>query len=206
MIRAAVIIGALLNLALTGCCPITSLHPLATPGEATFDARLVGTWYGGSTDNDGAFLHFGKGFANSTQVLVVKHKPNGLMDQVSFPVFISRVQKQYYINIDLQQLRLKETSGYNGFILVKYHFPDTDTLVFSDMDETKLTHAINNHQVAGEITYAEETPSRGGQKTPPGKIDCVRVTDTSENLRKFLTSKEAEQLFTPYMTLKRIKP
>ena len=206
MIRTAVIIGALLSLALIGCCPTTSLHPLGTPGEATFDHRLVGTWYGGSSENDGAFLHFGKGLANQTQVLVVKHKSNGLMDQVSFPVLINRLQKQYYINIDLQQLRIRETSGYNGFIIVKYHFPDADTLVFSDMDETRLTNAINHHQVAGEITYEEETPPKAGEKTPPGKIDCVRLTDTSENLRKFLNSKEAEQLFTPYMTLKRVKP
>lgn len=206
MIRTAIIIGVWLSVAVTGCCPITSLHPLGTPDEAIFDPRIAGTWYGGSTANDGAFVHFGKGPGNRTQVLVVEHKPDGLMEQVTFPVFISRVDDQFFMNIDLQQLKLKEVNGHSGYVLVKYHLPDADTLVFCEMDEKKLARAVTESRVAGEITYEKPTAAAADEQMPPEKIDCVRLTDTTGNLRKFMASKDADQLFLPYMTLKRVKP
>lgn len=206
MIRSAIIIGVWLSVALTGCCPTTSLHPLGTPDQAVFDPRIAGTWHGGSTANDGAFLHFGKGSGNLTQVLVVEHKPDGQMEQAAFPVFISRVDDQFFMNIDLQQLKLKEISGHSGYVLVKYHLPDADTLVFSEMDEKKLARAVTESRVAGEITYEKAASPTTGEQMSPEKIDCVRLTDTTGNLRKFMASKDAGQLFVPYMTLKRIKP
>lgn len=68
------IICAVASLLAIACCPVTSLHPLVRPSEAVFDARLAGTWQGGSSAEDTAIIHIGKGPDRQTLVLAVEHK------------------------------------------------------------------------------------------------------------------------------------
>lgn len=206
MPRLAIAIALLLGAALDACCPVTSLHPLGNPQEAVYDTRLTGAWHGAASENDVGIIHIGKGPGNQTQVLVVAHKKDGQMEQIAFPVFIDRIQENYYMNIHLQQLEMKEAKAYQGYVLLQYRLPDADTLILSQIDEKVLADAINAKRITGEITYEDESPAAAKDKTHEKKIECVRTTDTMENLRKFVASKNNEQLFVPYMTLKRLSP
>lgn len=198
MIRAILIVNVLLSIFLAACCPVTSMHPLCKPADALFDARLAGAWHGGAIENDTGIIHFGKGPDNQTLVLAVEHKNDHTMQQFTFPVFISHIAEQYYMTIPLKTLGMAAAQKYQGYVIVQYQLTDPNTLVFSDIDDKALAQAITAKQINGEVSYEEE---ENGTK----KVECVHMTDSTERLRKWLTSTKSKTLFRPYMTLKRIK-
>lgn len=197
MIRSIFIANILLSLFLVACCPVTSMHPLCKPADAVFDSRLAGAWHGGSSDNDSGIIHFGKGSGNQTLVLAVEHKTDLTMQRFTFPVYTSCVAQQHYMTIPLKTLEMKAAEKYQGYVIVKYQLPDPDTLIFSDIDQNDLAQAISANKIKGDISYEKDNGTQ--------KVECVRMTDSPEKLRKWFASEKAKTLFRPYMTLKRIK-
>ena len=206
MPRFTSILCASLCIILVSCCPITSQHPLGKPAEAKFDERLAGAWYGGSSEHDKGVFHFGKGTGNETLVLAVEHKPDKAMETATFPVFSHTINKRHYLNIPLATLNIEDVKKYHytGYITIQYQLSNPDTLVFFEMDEDVLAKAIEEKQIKGKITYDEVKPTDKNAKATK-KIDCVSISDTTENLQKYITSEKAKNLFRPYMTLKRVR-
>lgn len=200
MRRYLILICALISLGIISCCPVTSMHSLAKPDEGVvFDGRLAGAWQGGSSDRDTGFFHFSKGPDGQMRILALEHKDDHTLEQYDFPVTVNRIDLLDYMTITLETLKMKDAQKYKGYVIVRYEIKEKDTLIFSDMDEEVLARAIEAGKIKGEITYEEN-----GKKAK--KVDCVRITDTTENLRIFLTGETSKVLFRPYMTLKRITP
>lgn len=105
---------------------------------------------------------------------------------------------QHYMIIPLKTLQMKEARKYQGYVIVNYRMPDNDTIVFADIQEEVLARAIEAKKIKGEVTYEAD-------KKEANEIECVRLTDTTANLQKFIASEDGKALFRPYMTLKRIR-
>lgn len=193
-----------LLLVLAACCPLTSVNPLGPVQDAQHDARLAGAWRIDSPRNELAFVHLAKADGNRMQVLALEHQAEGRMEWAAFTVYVVARAGNHYLNIDLKEVGTEEARKYQGHIVVHYTLPDNDTLVLARMDLEAVVAAIESGNLSGEVTYeaagnAANTPSPAG-----AKAECARITDTADNLSRFLTESDPRKLFVPYLTLKRM--
>ena len=205
------LMGACLLLILTACCPLTSDHPLGMVQDAQYDARLTGAWRLDAADGEPAFVHLAKADGNRIQVLALEQKQNGRMEWAAFTVFGIAKAGDRYLNIDLKEVDTEEARNHEGYILIRYSLPDKNTLVLERLRLQAVVAAIQKGELAGTITYESPEKKASGNvlKQPSAasaaKASCARITDSTANLSRFFAARNPPQLFTPYLTLKRIQ-
>lgn len=184
-------IPLLLSLLLTASC-IESSNPISDPAKSIPDKKLIGAWQAKSENGDLSFVHFGlpqgklgEHFVYSMQI---NHdKDHGLSTKGNEwrLVFISKLGKHSYFNsvvMTPEEIKNFEAGGWKPrketkFDIFRYELSgNTMKLLVPDQDALKKA-------VAEKKLKAES--QQFGQ---------VRITDTSENLAKFLES-EAKVLF-----------
>lgn len=204
MPRSISLIASLL-LIVNACCPLTSVHPLGDPQKADCDSRLKGVWRQ-DFEQDYVMLHIGKAHNGRIQVVAVEHTEDGKVDYDGFTVSGIRLKNHYYLDIDTAELTPKHQEGQKGHVIIAYSLPDDNTLVFGTLNLEPVAAAIQAKKLAGNISYQKTAaPSKEPASAPPNpKIECAYITDTSDNLTKFIVDSDPGRLFKSEMTFKRV--
>ena len=204
------ILFVLISLLLSACAPTISVNPLSQPSSV--DKRLEGLWKLVS-DTDMAYLHIGKTSETTMIALSVDHKENGALEISKIPFFPTQTKGNNYLNVKFEDLEDDAAKEYKGYLFVKYEFIDKDTFRLYMMDNDPIISAIQEGRLKGEITYGKRAL---GQIAPTDKplspddeprqtIDCVTMTDSSENILKFLESNSVDKLFVEPINFVRVK-
>jgi hypothetical protein len=171
-----------------GCCPTTSLHPLSDPDNPKFDERLSGAWLL-SDDHGRTYLHIGKGEGRFTEIRFVEHRSDGSLDTGAFKAFPSFIDGECFLNITSAE---QTEESFDGYIFVMYGFIENDRLTLTIWDEQAIENAIRSGLLKGEITDQRN----GGQgRESKVKVPCVRITDDSQSLVRFMMSYGKKKLF-----------
>ncbi len=204
MLRSVFLFGMIAGM-LYACCPLTSVNPISDPRQSTYDQRLTGTWRN-QDENEAVYFHIGQGESGRIRVLAVEHGSSGKFDHALFNVFATRINNTDYLNVDLSELSKEITLDYTGFLFVRYELPDADTLTFAPMALDAVVKAIQAKKLAGELTYADKNQSNHGESEAAPRVECAKITDSSDHLRAYLADEtRARELFSNPLTMKRVK-
>ena len=197
---------------LSSCfCPLTSVHPLSAPHDPVYDERIEGAWQLVSDNGDLVFLHIGKGDEKKTKIILIEHKNNREIDELTFAVFPTIVDGRTYLNFNIKELYKEFGDELSGYTFMKYHLTGADTLRLFHIDEEPIVEGIKSGKLKGEITYkqTETTTAHKDQAFQQNKkksIKCVKITDTSNHIVQYIHSVDTEKLFPRSMLFKRIEP
>jgi len=205
--KKSLLLVAAIAIFMPACCPMVSVNPLSEPGG--IDERLFGVWRPVTPEGERVYLHVGKESDTTLVALSVEHMDSGRLDTARMPFFLTRTNTNDYWNIRYEDLEDNLAKGYAGFFFMKYTFPDDDTLYVYQLDRKPIMAAIKAGKLKGRITYKVKEVSPGVQlKTLPAEksADCVTITDTSENLLKYLETGGHQALFPEPMQFIRVRP
>jgi hypothetical protein len=94
-----------------------------------------------------------------------------------------------------------------GFIFLKYEFTDKNTLLVFNLAHDPIISAIQANALKGEITYKKQVIPEGTKidnTLSEKKIDCVKITDTSKNIRNYFEFGNHKMLFPEAMEFIRV--
>ncbi len=197
----SLILSFLFFLTFWSCCAPNSINPLSDYKAADYDERLEGTWYGKSETNTDVFLHIGKrNDDGTTQVISVEHKENGSLELVKIELimFSTIIKNEYFINIKVVEISDKSISAEVDYLFVKYKISPKNSLTFSFIDYEEIKEAVKNGALKGSIPKERKIADHKGNITKYlPSTDCVKITDTSQNIIQYFESMDTENLF-PY--------
>ncbi len=178
-------------------CPVLascvdSDNPLSDPKQATVDRGLLGVWREQTKDNEVSYYHVGlageKFPAGMLRVKIIKHNENGELprpDNDDLLVFATTLENNHYLNLTILAPDKIKTMGESpwkpslaeAYFLYKYELQG-DTLGIACMDPEQKEEAIKTGKIKGTI-----------------EGDKVRITDTMENLARFVAAAGPKKLF-----------
>jgi hypothetical protein len=178
----------LLATVLSGC--IDSEHPLAEPAKADFEARLLGAWRQPIPPDDI--------LPASEQVHLVfvgrsKTRDDGCLDLISaaymsgnahviqFRCIPTKVRGQTYVSLGYDRSDRSPNAAARKYWIVRYAL-DGDRLTFWPMDSKVVQKAIEARAVTGV--------------QPNWFFGFPSLTDSPENLRRFVSEWDAKGLFS----------
>jgi len=194
---------------LSACCPATSLNPLSPPEKSQYDATVGGTWVPIEEDDfEKEYLHVGKGKDGMIEILVVTIKENGELEHNDFTVFTTFTSKGRFLNVKAEDVIDALPSEHAGYLFVRYELKGRDDLSIYYMDEDLFSKAIEEGKLKGEVTYKEiyldNNDEKEKQERKRRDIECVRITDTSENILRFIMENDEKLLFPDGIELRRL--
>ena len=202
----------LVVICLSSCfCPLTSVNPLSDPQNTAYDERIEGAWQLVSEDKDLVFLHFGKGDEKKTEMILIEHKNDIKIDVLTFTVFPTIVDGQNYLNFNIKELYKEFGDELSGYTFMKYRLTGTGTLCLSHIDEKPIIEGIKSGKLKGEISYEQreakaEHKGKALQQNEKKSVKCVKITDSSDNIVKYIHSVDSKNVFPKSMRFKRIEP
>jgi hypothetical protein len=183
---------SLLLLTVISCCPI-SQQPLSDLNKATYDKRLEGVWRITSKDGAGALIHIGRMKDNLTKVITVENNPNGDLKSAEYAMFPTVIDNMQYMNIFFDDVSKGIPKEIKGYYFARYDLKDNKTLLFYSITPKVAEDAIKSGRLKGIIKY-KAAPGNGAKKTDNSPY-CVTITDTSENIIKFIRESDPKVLF-----------
>lgn len=200
MIQFRTIAILLFYIVITACCPTTSICPLSSPEKAIYDKQLEGSWIFVSKEGDvDGYLHVGKIEKNLTKAIAIEIKSSGELEHVILNMFPTKIGQDSYLNIKAEELFQEISSHDNGYIFAKYELSGNKKLAVYCMDDEPIAKAIQSGKLKGKITYENLIASEEGigdsQKKFQKKIKCMQITDSSENILRFIQNSDPHELF-----------
>ena len=193
-------------LSLASCCPMLSVNPISEP--STVETRLEGVWKLHSKDNEKVFLHIAPVSEKRMTVLMVEHKAGKELDIQQVPFHLSKLKSGLYINIDAAELPADEFKNKTGYIFFRIDWKAPNMLGTAMLDEEPIIDAIKGGELKGELQYKKRGAASEQPKAsqPAGRkiVECVTITDSPGNIRKFLETHDNETLFTDHLNWNRI--
>ena len=186
---------------LAACCPLVSTNPLSSQDDAQFDQRLEGTWVHNSDEGEVGYLHIGKTKGNLTKAISVEIKKNGELDHMVFTLFPTIVANNNFLNIKTEHLFEGLPPERQGYIFARYEHTGDHRLSLYIMDNGPFEKAVQSGILKGEITYKESAFPDADAKEK--KIECVQITDSSENILNFIMSHDPAIIFPEEIKLKK---
>jgi hypothetical protein len=167
-----------------GCTPLSEF-PLSQPGEYEPDQRLVGIWLF-KADEKESYFHFSKERNGWSDMVVVSYDRQGKVSYAIFNVFTTPIQSQRYMNINIVNLGMASMEDVPSYILAKYEIIENDKLYIQLLSPDEVAQSIGDGVLQGEIKDIKDNE--------------IYITDSSENLIKFIESSDMDKLFsqTPY--------
>ncbi len=197
---------------LAGC--VESEQPLSEPAASRMDDRLFGLWQ--RRDPDGAieYLHIGGEYraplaANRSQpepglmqYTSVRHEPNNRAAEAPSGArfFVTRIGDEDFGNWVFPQEE-KDRGKPVHFAFYKYRVTPDKHDVW-DMDRDVTASAIESGKLKGVVRRKTRVNA-----ADPLEYDELRITDTSENIAKFLADGGAKTCFPEkgHATYERVK-
>jgi hypothetical protein len=171
---------------ITGCIP-ESKNPLSPADKAEVDQNLVGSWSPIDQDTGKAVpesvLHISRDADQPRSGGLMTGTWRGFNDgdvkDAKFSIFSTKIGENTYLNLAPEEL-LKESKGY---MILKYRLSGSRLEMFV-MDQAETAKAIE----AGLILGTAERDRKG-------RLISALVTDTSENLSRFLRERGDAAIF-----------
>jgi hypothetical protein len=197
---------AVFGVMFAGCMAISD-QPLSDPAKSAVDEKLFGFWLVKDDGRGRDVWVFGRAPA------VGKNDPPGLMrmasvrispkDEVDEPgsmlIFPSQIGGNSYFNVIDEKMFNASTKNWHtaklAYLLAKYRVTG-DRLEIWSGNYSRVGAAIDKGLVKGEVTREKD-----------GKVKTAKLTDTTENLAKFLQNGGDEALFggDPSFVLTRVR-
>jgi len=203
---AAIIASALLF----SCCPI-SQNPLSDRGKAIFDKRLQGVWRVVADDFSQGVIHVGKTEGDLTKVISIENKEDGDFKIAVYVMYPTAAGSKQYMNIVVDEASRGIPSEVTGYMFAQYDYNEvSNTLSFSIMSMQPIAQAIASKKLKGVIKYnhSSSRASDDAETVNEGKADsiqCVTITDTGDNILKFIAETDPQVLFANKVTLERMR-
>ncbi len=151
------------------------------------------------SNNDEAYLHIVSDSRNRFTALSVEHKSSGEIDFLKFPFYLTSMDGNLYANVSIGDLPQGVSNGKSGYFFLKIFIYDANNLGMAFLAQQPVISAIESNLLKGELTHVNSAiVNKEGDKSvniPPGKIECVEITDSSHKLREFIKSNASEHLF-----------
>jgi hypothetical protein len=192
-----------LSLFFFGC--FDSKNPLSDPQKAKLDARLTGLWQVREKHikgEDATYCHIGVAGdelpAGVMRVVVVRHDKDGRITRpAEFLMFSTTIGTNTYLNLalvddeHLKVVKEKGWTGIEGYVLWKYKV-EADTILLWKMAPDAKQRAIEGRKVKGVIKEGV-------------LMDMNTITDTTENLARFVASAGDSLFSSEAVHLERVK-
>jgi hypothetical protein len=168
-----------------GCVPLSEF-PLSQSGEYEPDQRLVGIWQF-ETDEKDSYFHFSKERDGWSDMVAVSYDPQGKMGYAAFKVFTTTIDSNRYMNIKIINFGALEMGETPSYILAKYEIVGNDQLFIQLLSPEEVAQGIEDGVLQGEIKDKKDNE--------------IYITDSSENLIRFIKNSDIDKLFgqTPYL-------
>lgn len=174
-------------------CYTSSLNPLSDPSSAKYDQRLGGVWFFKENGKNG-YIHIGKGANNVTQALLVGTKDDGSIDFALFNMFPTDINQSEYMNIVLLDRLGGNKKEISGYFILRYELANTDKILLYSFNRDELKLAVDRGKLLGNVSNENAV------------IDFIKITDSSENITKYLKSvKNTDKLFNKPLELIRVR-
>lgn len=182
--RAIVCAAISLLIAATAACTPVSEQPLSNEQNSKLDKRLLGKWEAkGTRTVDGPYTVNVRRRAQSATGLeafdIIRDGNKKVEDTA--PFYATKIGEQDYLTFETQVLDPKTNENKSEFVILRYRFIDDDTVAVFTMREELIVKAIADGQLKGR--YFGPTTFT---------LSCVVITDSSENLRRYLKKHAAE--------------
>jgi len=166
----------------SGCAPM-SVNPLSDPATAEIDPRLIGVWYPQDTEGGRGYVHFveskDKGWLD---VVIIDYKKSGGVGIETFQMFTTKLGQRYFMNIIERPLTEEEKKNEDEkYHLIFYEFSDGN-LSFRFMTAELVAQSIERGELKGTAVKTKWTKD-------------VTITDTTENLARYLLQSDINKLF-----------
>jgi hypothetical protein len=190
-----------------GC--VESKTPVSDPEKAKVDQRLLGVWRTKGEDGSVTYYHIGLAGGKLPNGILrawtITHRKDGTLETImggimSSFLFSSEVGKSQFLNVvavsGIPEVLKMERSGWKSKVVESYYIAkyqiEGDTLTLESPNYKVLQKAIQIGKIKGHIQEND--------------IDDVAVlTDTSEDLARFLTDSENAKLFSDKTSYQRVK-
>jgi hypothetical protein len=189
--RNALLLALCTAFLLTSCIP-ESENPLSDPKNAQCDSRLLGTWVAEVEDGEGnAWLHFVEGPDAMTEIVVVSHEKGKGADVSFYHMHPTPVGASWYMNIKpyapekFRTADIAEEMGSSGYLFANYEIT-AEGLLLIRLVGKDLGEAVRAGKLRGEIKESKY-------------FEDIKITDSSENLVKFLESADPATLLEPFL-------
>lgn len=163
---------------LSSSCIVSFENPIAGSQSTVTDKRLLGTWSSVKKEEKGLF-NFSTNSNSETILKFVNEKDQN--DKIIFTVSSIQLGKYNYLS-----LKLVDEDNTNTFLIAKYEFVGEEMNVWLPGKEK-----INDLVQQGKLE---------GSRKDYGEIS---ISNSSEEIKKFLESPESEELFEFFGKLKK---
>lgn len=178
----------LIAFSLAACSPPPfSKHPLSQPGSPLQEERLTGVWI--THDNgEPLFLHIGGREEGGMEALFTGPSSKGL-GLITLKGVTTAIGDNHFVSVrDMREFRNgatgppdDQTFPQDGlYLIMVYEVSPEGTLYFKMMSREYVKESIQSGRVAGERVEGE---------------DSIILTDTPENLVRFVRESDGDQLF-----------
>jgi hypothetical protein len=168
---------------LASCGPPQSESPLCDPSQASADESLLGVWRVSiEKENRPAYFHFVAAPGNRIDIVIVAAEEGGA-EVDAYEGFVTRLGSARYLNVKHKAPGAKEADGH--YFIARYEVKgDLGRIDLPDEDVVKAS--IEGGKVAGRA-----------------EADEVRLTDTPENLRRFVGA-AGDALWKKFVDMRRV--
>jgi hypothetical protein len=190
MTRVKFAVALLAVLALAGCYPPVTTHPLGSNTPTKPDAALAGVWKGVDTDGKPHYVHFLQQ-SDSTISAVVVESGAKAEDWFAAKLTCAKLGANRFLNGRLEWTNNKPEHDIPGTVPVIYSIDAKGALTLAMMDEDKVKDAVRAGKIKGMIEK--------------GQFGDVTITESPAALDKLFASPAVTKLFAqPFLTLHRV--
>jgi hypothetical protein len=184
---AGLVVAALLG----GCLP-QSRAPIAPATEAALEPRLAGMWVG-QNEGEPLYVHVLLRDQGMMDVLTVSHDPSGRGDWDLYEAYVASAGGRRFLNLHPSGVAgANETETPEPYFFASYEFQGHDRLLIRFLRTETLAAAISGGRLTG--TVSEDSTGRS-----------VELTGSSAQIRDFLATASARDLFDPPIEFRRLE-
>ena len=179
---------------MASCTKVASMTPLSAPESAEHDRRLIGFWGAVEKIDDttiapGGWVHVSAAGYGMTEIYFYDDHNNLMMFRmhptIDAPFNYMNLRPSFIDDSCLSEKCLKKVEEF-GYLIMKYEVVG-DALTIGVMGE-HIRKAILAGELKGEIV-----------------IDDIMITDTAENILKYLQKADHERIFDEQIIFKKAK-
>jgi hypothetical protein len=190
MTRIKFAVAFLAVLALAGCYPPITTHPLGSNAQTKPDAALAGTWKGVDTDGKPRYVHFLQQSDGTLSAVVVESGAKA-EDWFAAKLTCAKLGANRFLNGRLEWTNDKPENEIPGTVPILYEIDAKGALTLALMDEDKVKDAVRAGKIKGTIEK--------------GQMGDVTITESPAALDRLFAAPSVTTLFAkPFLTLHRV--
>jgi len=161
-------------------CVVDSENPIGLPESAQIDQRLLGDWVA----KNGDIVHFSAKDAHWMMAVTAPKEPDPAKNPKPDLFFVTSIGDDTYLN-----MRSVSKDSKTTYSLFRYTITSDQKLEMWGMSQDEMAAAVRADKLQGTVQ------DRGTTGKPPHPDVDVHLTDSSENLVKFISRHAPTDIF-----------